>query len=266
MTQFELENLELSRNSDNYKIIFTGTKNGKCLVLFSSNGLYFPNTYSALQKIIDDDRFEWQSLSPNNFEKIIFLRDTYKQWYVCGINKSIDSPSKVISFLEKETQGFWKRFLGSSAGGYAAVYYGSKCNADSIVSISGQFDLSFEAKDEHRNKILFYEKNRLELDVSSTSSSVIYVYPYLSSYDIEQYNRIKNNRNIKVIPVKSSSHGVPIYSFGVRKFISADDSTLQKFSNKKNSKLAISMTFIDWKDLLFKIRRKVIKYLRIKID
>ncbi len=266
MTQFNLENLELSRNIDNYKIIFTGTKNGKCLVLFSSNGLYFPNTYDALQKIIDDDRFEWQSLLPNNFEKIIFLRDTYKQWYARGINNLFDNPSEVIDFLEKETQGFWKRFLGSSAGGYAAVYYGGKCNADSIISISGQFDLSLEAQDEQRNKILFYEKNRLDLDISSTSSSVIYVYPYLSPYDIEQYNRIKNNRNIKVIPVKSSSHGVPIYSFGIRNFISADDSTLKKLSNKKYSKLTLSLTFIDWKDLFFKIRRKLTNSLRMKID
>ena len=64
---FTRNNSELLKSEyakDNYKIIRTGSKTGRAIIFCSGNGLYFPNTEAEFtEKIINNDRYEWENLA-----------------------------------------------------------------------------------------------------------------------------------------------------------------------------------------------------------
>ena len=55
--------------------------------------------------IVEKNFFEWYNLRIEKAYKHIFVRDVFKQWYLSGINQSIDSPERLIEFLKNETDG-----------------------------------------------------------------------------------------------------------------------------------------------------------------
>ena len=111
-----------------------------CVVYFSSHNIYYPNTEEVFRKkIIEKDAYEWYSTRIEAGHKHIFIRDIQKQWYIQGINKRINSPEKLLDFLKKECEGYRIITVGSSAGGYAAVLYGSQLGAEKVFSFNGQY-------------------------------------------------------------------------------------------------------------------------------
>jgi hypothetical protein len=75
-----------------------------CAVYFCSNDLYYPNVEDIFRKrIVEKNFFEWYNLRIEKAYKHIFVRDVFKQWYLSGINQSIDSPERLIEFLKNET-------------------------------------------------------------------------------------------------------------------------------------------------------------------
>ncbi|WNC71179.1 hypothetical protein RGQ13_13745 [Thalassotalea psychrophila] len=249
--QFTLSNLNKARSLDNYKIINSSIKNGKCIVFFSGNGLYFPNTEEELNKTIDTDRYEWQKLYPKNYEKVIFIRDVYKQWYVEGINEEIDSIDKLKCFLDKEIEGFNTTFIGSSAGGYAAVLLGDICTVDLIISLSGQFDLTEEKKRSQANEILHHSPRLEYLQLANlTNKNIVYFYPRFSEYDKEQNLFAIKNKLITIIEINSSIHGVPFYPFALKKILGLDFVDFKKLSNKNHNMTLFSLKYCTCIDLL----------------
>ncbi len=104
--------LKEAYKQDNYLVSETGSKTGQAVIFFSSNGIYYPNDEETFRAYIQkgNEGFEWFHLAQhreiqNHFEKIIFVRDVYKQWYVTGINERLDSVDKVLSFLQEQTGG-----------------------------------------------------------------------------------------------------------------------------------------------------------------
>lgn len=77
MNQLNLERIKEFRSLNNYKEInYEEVDNNECLILFSSNGLYYPNENRQLEQIIEDDIYEWVSLHPKRkFSKVIFFRN-----------------------------------------------------------------------------------------------------------------------------------------------------------------------------------------------
>lgn len=72
-----------------------------CAVYFCSNDLYYPNVEDIFRKrIVEKNFFEWYNLRIEKAYKHIFVRDVFKQWYLSGINQSIDSPERLIEFLK----------------------------------------------------------------------------------------------------------------------------------------------------------------------
>ena len=66
-----------------------------CAVYFCSNDLYYPNVEDIFRKrIVEKNFFEWYNLRIEKAYKHIFVRDVFKQWYLSGINQSIDSPER----------------------------------------------------------------------------------------------------------------------------------------------------------------------------
>ena len=209
--------MELARSLSNYKVLETGTLNNKCLVLFSSNGLYYPNNFEQLDMVIKKDKFEWGNIHPVEYEKIIFIRDVYKQWYLAGINNEINSVDKLTFFLSTQIKNYDSTFVGSSAGGYASVLYGCLCKADKIISFSGQFNLYSEMPNIN-NEILHLNESEIYLDVNRFINRNIYYFcPIHSDIDKAQLDFVESNEFVKIIRVKSKKHGLPIFPFAVKK-------------------------------------------------
>jgi hypothetical protein len=267
--QFNLVNLQYARSLENYKIIETTIKNGKCIVFFSGNGLYFPNTYAELQKTISSDRYEWEKLYSKHYEKIIFIRDVYKQWYVEGISDVINSIDKLNLFLDKEIEGFSSTFIGSSAGGYAAVLLGDLCNADLIISLSGQFDLIDEKKRQKANQILYKSKDERYLKLDDLKSkNIVYFYPRYSTYDEPQFKFIRKNKNITIIQMKSSFHGVPFYPYALKKVLNLNLADFKKLSCTQHHMFLFSLKYSTWADFfnwtLIKLKKIYFKLILLK--
>ena len=113
-----------------------------CAVYFCSNDLYYPNVEDIFRKrIVEKNFFEWYNLRIEKAYKHIFVRDVFKQWYLSGINQSIDSPERLIEFLKNETDGYRTIMSGSSAGGYAAILYGSILKVERVFQSSSRIDI-----------------------------------------------------------------------------------------------------------------------------
>ena len=127
----------------NYLIEYDEEKdNNICAVYFSSNDIYFPNTEEIFRKrIVEKNFFEWYKCRIDKAHKHIFIRDIFKQWYLKGINKKINTPIRLKEFLEKEINGYQTVMVGSSAGGYAAILYGSWLNANKVIAFNPQFEI-----------------------------------------------------------------------------------------------------------------------------
>jgi hypothetical protein len=250
--QYSLTNMQEARRLDNYKIIKGNLKNGKCIVFFSGNGLYFPNIEKELNKIITDDKYEWEKLYPHNYEKIIFIRDVYKQWYIEGINTELDNIDKLKVFLDKEIKGYTTTFVGSSAGGYASVLFGNLCGADLSISLSGQFDLSEEKQRDGANEILNKSIDERYIDVSGlVNNNVVYFYPCYSKEDKHHKQLAQNNKNITIIEIKSSFHGVPFYPFALKKLLYLNIEQYKELSIKKHNMLIFSFKYCNWIDFYY---------------
>jgi len=204
----------------NYNIRYGNTRSKLCLIFFSGNGLYYPNTETEfINRIIKDDRYEWSNITKSRIfqkkcAKIFFLRDIYKQWYVTGINQSLNTVEKLLNWLKKETEGYTIITAGSSAGGYAAVLFGLLLRAERIFSFSGQFILS----DIEENPLLKKYANNNQynqyynlVDFCSISQTpIFYFYPALCEYDKRQAKAVASmcgEGGIYAYRIESAIHG-----------------------------------------------------------
>lgn len=245
-TQFQLDNLETYRELDNYKVVDNSlASNNECIVCFSSNGLYYPNTNDNLKATIESDKYEWQKIINTGYKRIIYIRDIYKQWYVEGISQQYNSVDKVKGLLFQLTKGYDCTFIGSSAGGYAAVLFGGLLAINKIMSFSGQFDIARGASCKVTNKIVHEATNTQYFDVSMSKTQVYYFFPMGSVIDQKQHELIKNSENIKVINIDSLAHGVPVFPFALKKIISLNNEQLTKLTFKTHNKTILSLTFME---------------------
>lgn len=207
------------QTKDNYLIEYDEAQSKEyCAVYFSSNDIYYPNTEKALcNSIFELNKFEWFNLRVPYASKHIFIRDIHKQWYLTGINSIIDSPDKLLHFLRDETAGYEITSLGSSAGGFAAVLYGSLLNARLILSFNGQFQIKslLNTSQESVNPIIFrFNRSNKYLkyfDIKpfvKESRNIFYFFSNASLVDCEQYRHIQD-MDVNVVQFSTSHHGIP---------------------------------------------------------
>ena len=133
----------------NYRIELTEANTKKAIVFFSGNGIYANKNRRAsfLERIVEYDRYEWWDIGHSSkvsgaYEKIIFMRDIYAQYYLRGVNKNCDTQEKMGDLLRKETEGYDVTVCGSSAGAFAAAVLAEKIGAKRLYGISGCYDLN----------------------------------------------------------------------------------------------------------------------------
>ena len=191
---------------------------GICVLYFSSHDIYYPNTDEVFRKkIVERDSYEWYGTRIENVYKHIFIRDIKKQWYLHGINSRINTPEKLLEFLKKECQSYRIITVGSSAGGYAAVLYGSLLGAEKVFCFNGQFNLNMvlSRSSTFIDPLLFQLQNsefRIYYDLKSFLNMTVPIHYFVSvdsNLDKEQFNYIKVAQQVKVIKFKTSHHGIP---------------------------------------------------------
>lgn len=137
---------------DNFEIVDLNKnrkkKSNVCYVFFSSNGLYKDRyDVSIIENMHKINRYEWKFISSNKkikrkAGKIIFLRDIYKNFYIYGISKSVNTINKIKELLIKETNGMKIILAGSSAGAYMSLLMGNLIpNTVRIISLGGVVNL-----------------------------------------------------------------------------------------------------------------------------
>lgn len=222
----------------NYLIEYDEEKdNNICAVYFSSNDIYFPNTEEIFRKrIVEKNFFEWYKCRIDKAHKHIFIRDIFKQWYLKGINKKINTPIRLKEFLEKEINGYQTVMVGSSAGGYAAILYGSWLNANKVIAFNPQFEIYslLQRSKEIVNPLIFRLRDTDKKEFYDISKwihpdvSIFYFYSIGSKWDQEQNDFIGNYSGIHKIAFTSNHHGIPFLKVALHKTIN------MSFENLKN--------------------------------
>jgi hypothetical protein len=246
---------KIYKENDNYLISYNKDCVDKdtCAIYFSSNDIYFPNSEEMFKKrIIDKNFFEWYGTRFKKAYKHILLRDVYKQWYLSGINKEINSPESVLDFLIKETQSYEVITIGSSAGGYAAILYGSLLNAKKALVFNAQFDISTQLNTSSSDidpLIFRYRDSPVAeyYDIKPFINKNLEVFYFLSQeseWDFEQYQHVKDVKNINVISFSTKHHGIPFLKSALNKVINLENHQLKKIVNSKNNPILFTIRMI----------------------
>lgn len=240
--------------TDNFLIEYDIAQNvDYCAIYFCSNNIYYPNTdESFTSSIVEKNRFEWYGTRVPYAHKHIFIRDIQKQWYLTGVNGAINSPEKLLSFLQAETKDYQIITLGSSAGGFAAVLYGSLLKANLMLSFNGQFEIRslLKKSTELIDPILFrFQESMHLLDFFEIKafitepSNIFYFHSNGSNYDREQKSYI-NDVKLNVIGFKTSHHGVPFLKCNLPFVLAKTNQQLRSLSNKEYHPVWFSIKFL----------------------
>lgn len=242
------------KNNPNYLIDYNNESAKEyCIIYFSSNNLYYPNSEIAFtESIIKKNRFEWFGNRINFGHKHIFLRDLKKQWYLTGINADINTPDKLISFLREESKGYKIIVLGSSAGGYNAVSIGQSIGAERIYSFNGQFEILslLEKSKANVDPVIFRNKENKSLlpyyntlNFIKDPSTIFYFHSNNSLWDIEQYEYAKHIKLHK-ISFKTSNHGIPFLKTNLPSVLNLPIDKLLKLSGNTYHPLFFSLKLV----------------------
>lgn len=260
------------KENDNYLIFHNEDCENKetCAIYFSSNDIYFPNSEEMFQKrIVEKNFFEWYGTRIKKAYKHILVRDIHKQWYLSGINEEVNSPEELRDFLRKETEGYEVITVGSSAGGYAAVLYGSMLNAKKAIVFNAQFDISTQLNTSSIDiDPLIFRYRDLPVakyyDIESFINKKLKVFYFLSvesEWDFEQYQHIKKVNNINVISFKTKHHGIPFLKSALSEVINLEDSKLEQFTSSINNPILFTIRMIGLvKTIKGTYKQLVIKY------
>lgn len=235
---------------DNYKIVLdTAAPEGTCALYFSSHNIYYPNKeVYFLNRITRHDSYEWENIPIKGIRKHIFLRDVHKQWYLTGINSHINSPELLFNFLRQECINCQVITVGSSAGGYAAVLYGSQLNATKIFSFNGQMEIrslltrSSYSTDPlvfrfaHSERAKYYDLRKY----ISLTHNIYYFHSINSEWDARQTTHVRG-MNIISIGFNSSRHGIPFLKCALPYIWGTPLHTLVNFSKSINNPIVFSV-------------------------
>ncbi|WP_034919498.1 hypothetical protein [Gillisia sp. CAL575] len=212
-----------------------------CVIYFSSNEIYYPNTESSFKNaILERNKYEWQNSKYPGASKHIFIRDIKKQWYIEGINDQLNSPEKLKQFLVVQTEGYKIYTIGSSAGGYAAVLFGSLLKADRVYAFNSQLDLNITLKKSNSSidPLLYRYKDSDRSKYFKVNSFLInevdyfYFQSCLSTMDIEQYDSVNDKEKLTKISFKTSNHGFPFLRHNIQYVFSLLPEELRELSRK----------------------------------
>jgi hypothetical protein len=261
----------------------TKSESDICAVYFSSNGIDAAcrNDADYESIIIKNNRFEWRKNTIKGARKNIFVRDVFKEYYVEGINKDLNSCDKVYAFLKSEIRDMKVITVGSSSGGYAAVLFGILLKAEYIFSFTGQFNLyhmslqSNPYRDPHHNPLLYkhledadYVRYYDLLTLMKDCSIPIFYLAGNHRLDYMQKQLVKSYYNVYTFDIKGDDHVFPCYVFSLADVINKPFEELKRLSEKYRGKIINKFIFSVKISGLAKslMRLQKLKFKRIKLE
>lgn len=238
-------------NKTNYKVLKCNEKSGYCLICFSSNGLRLENDY-----------FEFENITKNNrikrfYNKIIFIKDVKKHFYIEGINPTINSLQKLLDFLKKETNGLKIRTIGNSSGAFMAFLSAYNLeNMEVCYSFSGvlaplewhgpNFDYNvsdYECLKNADEKTFSYLNTYT--DLTSINFLLLHFASYTNKADQSQTAILKKyqNENVKITLMDTLTHGQTVWSYDFKYLLTCKVEKLIKLNKVKQpvSRLKFSL-------------------------
>lgn len=258
--------------TDNYEVI--DYNNGKlCYIFFSSNGLFFPNTISQFQKtVIGSNRYEWKRMATckeiiSKSGRHIFVRDIYKQWYVRGINSTINSVDKMISLLKTLTEGYEVITVGSSAGGYVAALVAAKLSAKVCFDFSGQISLwEVSQTNPFIKEGIHHEEVKKYYDIAEiigrSECIYYYFYPQYNECDVKQFARISTYQNVKGFVFREKNHAATMLAGNMRYIICKDYEYMNQLYQYYEGKVISKIVFLFKTVPIIKALRILVKEIR----
>lgn len=203
------------REGENYRVQAGQAHNGVCYVFFSGNGLYFPNTPEEFDRtVVKGDRYEWSGIAKRivgQAERMIFVRDVHKQWYLTGISAKVKDIDALTELLRSLTEGYTVITVGNSAGGYMACLMGLRLHAKYAYSFNGQFSLYLEEMETHPYLVRFREEKRelYRYDgwLKDTAMQTLYFYAGKCAADLGQYALVQDIETVHAIGFVEEKHG-----------------------------------------------------------
>ncbi len=249
----DFENLSAEINwvyekKKNYLIIkskFEDKLNKYCIIYFSSDYIFYPHTKEAcFNQIIKNDRYEWYNTRIKLGNKHIFVRDIRKRHFLTGINRDLDTIGKVTAFLRSQTKGYKVITIGSSAGGYAAVFFGQELNAERIYTFNGQFLLNndyiyFFSEPEKLLAKPFSNLNKYLIK----PSTVFYFCSNSNIRDRLQFDHVKDT-GINIFSFNTRVHGVPFLKNNLPVVLNLDINKLKSLSNMHYDPVLFSLKMV----------------------
>ena len=262
-------------SQDNYRDIILRKEGKKCIIFFSGNGIYVPNDKKAFEDvIIEKDRYEWENLSDSEeiklwADRIIFMRDIYKSWYVKGINEKINSVGEVVKWISQVTQGWDVVTCGNSAGGYMAAVVGSKIGAKCIFSFGGQWNIT-HALQEYRLIQERYSGNCEYLDLTSLLKEnkvpTFWFYSAKNDFDLVQYRFFSMNKVPYVydFAMDSDEHGFVLLNGCYKKLLPLDIKQVIELYEKYQGEIInlrrFCLELMEWKEAWPDLKKDIIKH------
>ncbi|NJB35394.1 hypothetical protein [Croceivirga sp. JEA036] len=262
---------EVYQLSENYLISYHKEEQvdpNLCVVYFSSNELYYPNTFKAFENsILIKNKFEWQRNYLRKGSKHIFLRDVQKQWYIEGISGTLNSPEKLLSFLKKETNNYTTFFIGSSAGGFAALHYGSLLGAQRIYAFNAQLDLNLIIANSNASTdpLLFRYQNTARSEyfkidkVLNDNSEIFYFQSSKSTFDMNQYQALQYKDKMVRVPFKTANHGFPFLRHNLSRVLAMNTDELKQLATQHYHPFMFSVHLDGWVSTISVVARTVYK-------
>lgn len=150
---------------------------------------------------------------------VVFIKDFYQAWYqrgLIGMSSDITSTIDVVCKLNQE----WRsdRFIGTSAGGYAAILFGCKSAAKEIIAFAPQTVLNhdnvkiFSSQDTRLQEVLkINNKDFLDLlpIVESHQQSTVHIhYGCRNVSDKAAAERLGHLSNVRLYPMDFDGHNI----------------------------------------------------------
>ena len=266
---------------DNYKIVdFNHKKRTNiCYVFFSSNGLYKDrNDMEIIRKMHESDRYEWSYISLNkkirrHADRIIFLRDIFKIFYIRGISEKINTISKIKNLLDEETKGMKIIFAGSSAGAYMSLLFGNMMKETKrVIALGGVVDLEY-----FRTFSSYLDDNLDKCEFKNISNFLygdywtINFFGTQNNYDVNSadlLNKFANTQRLINVGMCTDTHAPRPSGEDLIKLLTCDDGHLVKLKKKLNDRKFVTLSFFGICNIgLFpvcynKIKSKIVKTIR----
>jgi hypothetical protein len=160
--------------------------------------------------------------------------------------------------------------IGSSAGGYAAVLFGSLLLAKRVYTFNGQFELDSLLLTSNRkiDPLLFRNAGSAlsrYYDLRNFISNKIAIYYFSSlgsAWDNQQYKHIIDIPSMRPILFKTAHHGVPFVKSALPVVINLESEALEKLVGKKFNSLLFSIRMAGLIETLTSLYKQILNKLK----